>query len=73
MFAGDVGAFNTGSEFMFHEYDNISFIASGMGGEQRDNIIIVDVNEDNCVDFRLVALNGPILNALGNLKDYTLP
>jgi len=73
MFAGDVGAFNTGSEFMFHEYENISFIASGMGGEERDNIIIVDVNENNCVDLRLVALNGSDLNALGDLKDYTLP
>ncbi|MEE3145126.1 MAG: metallophosphoesterase, partial [Bacteroidota bacterium] len=46
LFAGDVGAFSTGSEFMFHQYDNITLIASGMGGNVRDNFVIIDVYED---------------------------
>lgn len=73
MFAGDVGAFSTGSEFMYHRYDNITLIASGMGGGIRDNFIIVDVHEDSSVSFRLIALNGANVNALGELEDYELP
>lgn len=73
MFAGDVGAFNNGSEFMYHSYSNITFIASGMGGEVRDNIVFVDINEDKTVSFRLIALNGDNINSLGSLTDYELP
>ena len=73
MFAGDVGAFNTGSEFMYHQYENITLIASGMGGNVRDNTIIIDVHEDASVSYRLIALNDPDINALGDLLDYELP
>jgi len=73
MFAGDVGANPTGSEFMYHQYDNMTLIASGMGGEVRDNIIIVDVFEDKTTSFRLIALNEEDINALGKLEDYELP
>jgi len=73
MFAGDVGAFSSGSEFMYHAYDNITFVASGMGSETRDNFVIVDVREDKTVEFRLVALNDSNTSALGRLEDYQLP
>jgi len=73
MFAGDVGANPTGSEFMYHQYDNITLIASGMGGEVRDNMIIVDVSEDKTTSFKLIALNGDNINALGKLEDYEIP
>lgn len=73
MFAGDVGANPTGAEFMYDAYDNITLIASGMGGERRDNFIIADVKEDKTVSFRLIALNGEDINALGKLEDYELP
>ena len=73
MFAGDVGAYNTGSEFMYHQYENITLIASGMGGNVRDNFIIIDVHEDASVSYRLIALNAPDISALGDLEDYTLP
>lgn len=73
MFAGDVGANPTGDEFMYHQYnENITFIASGMGGNIRDNFIIIDVKEDKTVAFRLIALNGTDINALGRLEDYEL-
>ncbi|OIQ30776.1 MAG: hypothetical protein BM564_00775 [Bacteroidetes bacterium MedPE-SWsnd-G2] len=72
MFAGDVGAHPKGSEFMYHHYDNITFVASGMGGEQRDNFIFIDVKKDKSVEFRLIALNGDDINALGKLEDYVL-
>ena len=73
MLAGDVGAFNTGSEFMYHHYDNVTLIASGMGGNVRDNFIIIDVHEDASVSYRLIALNSPYISALGDIEDYTLP
>ena len=73
LFAGDVGAFSTGSEFMFHQYDNITLIASGMGGNVRDNFVIIDVYEDGSVGYRLIALNDPDVTALGKLEDYILP
>ena len=73
LFAGDVGAFSTGSEFMFHQYDNITLIASGMGGNVRDNFVIIDVYDDGSVGYRLIALNDPDVTALGKLEDYILP
>jgi hypothetical protein len=73
LFAGDVGAFHTGSEFMYDHYNNVSFIASGMGGGVRDNFVIVDVHEDKTVSYRLIALNGEDINALGKLEDFQLP
>ena len=72
LFAGDVGAYATGDEFMYYHYDNITLIASGMGGEARDNFVIVDVYNDKTVSFRLIALNGDDINALGKLEDYRL-
>ena len=72
LFAGDVGAFATGDEFMYYQYDNITLIASGMGGEVRDNFVIVDVYSDARVSFRLIALNGDDIHAMGHLEDYRL-
>ena len=72
LFAGDVGAHASGDEFMYYHYDNITLIASGMGGEARDNFVIVDVYNDKTVSFRLIALNGDDINALGKLEDYRL-
>ena len=73
LFAGDVGAFSTGNEVFYHCYDNVRFIASGMGGGVRDNFIITDVSESGQVRFRLVALNGDDINGLGELTDHQLP
>jgi len=72
LFAGDVGAFSTGDEFMYYHYDNITLIASGMGGGKRDNFVIVDVLSDTTISFCLIAINGDDINALGRLEDYRL-
>ena len=72
MFSGDVGALNQSSAFMYHNYENITLIASGMGDGVRDNFIIIEVN-DNKIHFNLIALNGNDINSLGNLTDYELP
>jgi hypothetical protein len=72
MFCGDVGAHPTGDEFMYHRYQNITLVASGMGGQQRDNFVICDAWSDKSVTFRLIALNTPGIYDLGKLEDYVL-
>ena len=73
MIAGGIGAHNNGHEFMYHKYDNITFIASGMGGGKRDNIVIINVHSDKSISYELIALNGEDIYALGRLEDYKLP
>ncbi len=71
MFAGDTGVYERG--IMYDKKDNITLIASGMGGRKQDNFIIVKVNKGKLVSFELIALNGDGINALGRLEDYEIP
>jgi hypothetical protein len=71
LYAGDVGSSDLGTPFMYHSFDNITLIASGMGGGVRDNIIVTEVYEDS-VYYNLVAINGDNPMALGELTDFTL-
>lgn len=73
LFAGDVGAASWSADYMYDSYDNITFIASGMGEGDGDNFIIVRVGADKTVDYELIALIGDDIHALGDLTDYTLP
>lgn len=73
MFAGDVGKSTTVDPYMYHQYDNITYIASGMGNGVTDNFVIVDVWSDRSVTYRLISLNTEDMNALGELEDYVLP
>lgn len=72
-FAGDLGASRNNDDYMYYKQKNITFIASGMGEGKGDNFIIVDVLEDNTINYRLVSLNTSDINAMGSLTDYTLP
>ena len=72
IFAGDLGASNKATPFMYFNYDNISLIAGRMGGGINDNFLIVNVLEDKTISFDLIALQGDI-NKLGKLKEYKLP
>lgn len=71
VYAGDLGATDQVSTFMYHSFDNITLIGSGMGGGIRDNIIITEVYEDS-VYYNLVAINGNNPKALGELTDFSL-
>jgi len=73
MFAGDVGQSTTVTPYMYHQYENITFIASGMGNGVTDNFVIVDVWSDKSVTYRLISLNSAEMDALGELVDYVLP
>lgn len=70
MFAGDFGAFPDNDSYMYHNNENITLIGSGMGGGEKDNFILVDVMQNKTVQFRLIAINGDDINALGKLEEY---
>lgn len=80
IFAGDVGASSKERrkkdhiiEYYYHSYNNITFVATGMGGGVRDNMVIADVFSDGSVILRLIHLNGDDINGLGKLEDYLDP
>lgn len=71
IYAGDLGCTTQVSPFMYHSFDNITLIGSGMGGGLEDNIIITEIYEDS-IYYNLIAINGENPNALGELSDFTL-
>jgi len=89
MMAGDLGAFGWLDAYMYDKYDNITFIASGMGscgtdiltepqcfGEGEvglDNFIIINIDENKIINYELIAINREDISGLGNLEDYVLP
>ena len=58
MFAGDVGAFASHVP-IYYNYSNMSLIASGMGGGEHDNFLVVNVinDKEHSVAIDLVWLN----------------
>jgi hypothetical protein len=76
LFAGDVGAFSKEKrkakrviEYDYYNDGNLTYISTGMGGGVRDNFVIVDIEADGKVSFRLIHLNGDDTNSLGKLTD----
>lgn len=73
MFAGDVGAAYWSDDLMYDTFDNITFVATGMGEEIGDNFVFVDIDEIGNVNFELIALIGDDIHAMGELEDYIIP
>jgi len=75
MFAGDMGAGDWSDDFMYDNDTilNMKFVGSGMGDEDGDNFIIVNVSNEGGVKFELIAINGNDINALGKIEEYILP
>jgi hypothetical protein len=71
IFAGDLGATTQVSAYMYHSFDNITLIGSGMGGGHQDNIVITEIYEDH-IYYNLIAINGDDPKALGELTDYSI-
>ena len=76
LFAGDVGAFSKEYkkrdhiiEYAYFLEKNITYVATGMGGGVRDNMVIVDVYDDKSVKLNLIHLNGDDVHSLGKLED----
>ncbi len=70
LFAGDYGAVPGGCSITYDKVDNVQIIGSGMGAGEKDNIVIVFMQEDGSITFELIALNGDDLHSLGNVQDY---
>lgn len=69
MFAGDLGAtWSTG--VTFDRFNNIKLIASGMGDQNGENIIVVNVDSNKSVNYDLIYLSDTNLSCLGELTDY---
>jgi hypothetical protein len=66
-FAGDLGAGDWSSDFAYDRYDNINFIASGMGGPFGDHFIVVNVD-----DFGNLSYEFQCLDSTGNFCDKDL-
>lgn len=73
MFAGDVGAAVWSDDLLYDTFDNITFVATGMGEENGDNFVFVDIDETGNVSFELIALIGDDIHAMGELEDYIIP
>ena len=71
MFCGDLGAASYSTSVMYDNYDNISFIGSGMGNEDGENFVVVNVLNDKSVEYDLICLSD-VENCLGELTDYQL-
>ena len=72
MFAGDVGAAYWSSDFMYDTYDNITLIASGMGEEDGDNFIVVNVDTARKIKYDLICIDTPELYCFGELSGHEL-
>jgi len=69
IYAGDLGASNSVSPYMYYQYDNITLIGSGMGGGEEDNIIITEVDENGGLKFKLLGINCEVPFVLANLEE----
>lgn len=71
MFCGDLGATSLSTDVMYDNYDNISLIGSGMGDENGENFIVVNVLSDKSIAYDLICLSD-VENCLGELTDYQI-
>lgn len=71
LFAGDIGATNSSSHYMYYHYDNVRLVASGMGKGGDDNYLIVEII-DGEVKINLMAMEGDHYR-LGDIELYELP
>lgn len=71
--AGDLGAGHTVSPYMYHKEDNITYIATGMGGGKEDNFLIIDFLDNKNFTFSLKGFNDQGIYDLAVLEDFKLP
>lgn len=67
--AGDLGAAHWSGDVLYDNYDNITFIATGMGEGDGDNFVVVNEQLGSGVSFDLICLEDDI-NCMGSLESY---
>jgi len=70
--AGDMGAADWSSDFVYDSYDNINIVGSGMGESIGDNFVVINVNENKSINYDLICLNDSTLECFGELTDYQI-
>lgn len=73
IFAGDLGATDVVTPYMYCRNNNITLIGSGMGNGANDNIIIVEVNQVGEVRYKLTGIHTTTPYLMGVLEEYQLP
>jgi hypothetical protein len=69
MFAGDLGS-SWSSDVTYDTYNNISLISSGMGDEDGENFIIINVDSNKTTSYDLICLSNDNPNCLGHLENH---
>ena len=69
MFSGDLGA-SWSSDVTYDQYDNITLISTGMGDENGENFIIVNVHLNKQINYELICLSDTHNFCLGDLTSY---
>ncbi|MFT5122318.1 MAG: hypothetical protein ACI9QL_004940 [Candidatus Omnitrophota bacterium] len=69
MFAGDLGAAWT-TNVTYDQYKNLTFIATGMGDQDGENFIVVNVADDKSVEYDLICLSDTNTACLGSLESH---
>ena len=72
-FAGDIGATDHVTPYMYYKKENITYIANGMGSGDNDNIIVVEVDYNDQPNYKLYGLNKSKPYIIENLEKYILP
>jgi hypothetical protein len=67
--AGDIGAGNWSGDVLYDNYDNITFVATGMGEGDGDNFVVVNEQLGTGISFDLICLEDDI-NCMGSLESY---
>lgn len=57
MFAGDLGAGSWARDFYYDHYDNITFMATGMGDGKGDNYVILNVAKDKSLTYDKIIID----------------
>jgi len=69
---GDMGAAWWSADFVYDNYDNITIVGSGMGEEDGDNFVVLNINDDKTVSYDLICLSDSTLDCFGDITDYQL-
>lgn len=72
-FAGDLGATDKVTPYMYYKDKNITYIANGMGSENNNNIIIVELDYLGNPHYKLYGLNANKPYIIEDLENYILP
>ena len=69
LIAGDVGGGPWSSDFMYDTYDNLTYVASGMGDVNGENYLKVNIHENDSISFNLICLNDGT-ECFGDITQY---